>query len=202
MKLRLGKICNSFRNCSFKSLMPKLCCFWRCTSSSKGSSSSSKNMTIKKEARLIYYTFFYNHHNDSLTALETFLYPFVDAMTSFLKILGYVSYGWKCSHFHVPLIILIIYNKCLVILVWVLLINMIFVFYAIILPNIYDQTNTFLFSIQFLLGNWLAVNTCFHYWMGTNTNPGEPPKVLYPLFRAKIKPIYIYILNWLPGANG
>lgn len=92
MRLKPGKICNSLSNFSLSAFLPNLCCFWFCRNGrSAASNASSNKMTFKKEAKLIYYTFFYNHHNDSLTAIETFLYPFVNAVTHFIKILGYVK---------------------------------------------------------------------------------------------------------------
>lgn len=52
-----------------------------------------KSNGIKNQLRLIYYTFFYNENNDSLTLIETFLYPFVDYVSKFFRIIGWVSIG-------------------------------------------------------------------------------------------------------------
>lgn len=92
MRLKPGKLCNSLRSFSLSSCMSNLscCCCLRGSGQRSAANNSSNKMTLKKQARLIYYTFFYNHHNDSITALETFLLPFVNTMTHFLKILGYV----------------------------------------------------------------------------------------------------------------
>ena len=96
MRLKPGKICNSLKSISPTACLQRLCsCCCICASRSSMSSNSSgtNKPTLKKELKLIYYTFLYNHHNDSLTALETVLYPFVDMMTSFVKILGWV-FNW------------------------------------------------------------------------------------------------------------
>lgn len=50
----------------------------------------------------------------------------------------------------------------------------------------YEHMHGALFCVNFIFGNLLAVNTCFHYWMGTTTNPGEPPKVYKPLKKKKL----------------
>ncbi|CAF0841303.1 unnamed protein product [Brachionus calyciflorus] len=114
----------------------------------------SKNKTgLKNQIRLIYYTFFYNENNDSLTWLETFLAPFAEFMSSLMRMIGIF----------------------LVFLVIVLVSNMIYLFYGIILPKIFETTWPNIL-IHFCFGNWLAVNTVFHYYMGLMTNPGEPPK--------------------------
>lgn len=93
MRLKPGKICNSLKSISPTACLQRLCsCCCICASRSSMSSNSggTNKPTLKKELKLIYYTFLYNHHNDSLTALETVLYPLVDMMTSFVKILGWV----------------------------------------------------------------------------------------------------------------
>lgn len=50
-----------------------------------------KANSITQKLRLIYYTFFYNEHNDSLSFVETFLYPFVEYVSKFFRIIGWVS---------------------------------------------------------------------------------------------------------------
>jgi palmitoyltransferase len=55
---------------------------------------------------------------------------------------------------------------------------MIFVFYYVITPQLYKWTSSPVFLLHFMLGNWLAVNTVFHYFMGWRTNPGNPPKAV------------------------
>ena len=67
--------------------------------------------------------------------------------------------------------------QALVCFVWVLLTNMLLVFYHTIIPTIYAKASFPTFVIHFILGNWLAVNTFFHYTMGLITNPGYPPNV-------------------------
>ncbi|RNA04818.1 putative palmitoyltransferase ZDHHC16 isoform X5 [Brachionus plicatilis] len=92
--------------------------------------------------KLIYYTFFYNENNDSLTLIEAFLYPFVEYISKIFRIIGWI----------------------LVCLVIILITNMIFLYLSVILPQIYTTTLTN-FLIHFIIGNWLAVNTVFHYYM-------------------------------------
>jgi palmitoyltransferase len=58
-------------------------------------------------------------------------------------------------------------------LVWILLSNMLFVFYCVITPQLW-QTWWPNFLFHFTMGNLLAINTFFHYGMGLFTGPGYP----------------------------
>jgi hypothetical protein len=66
----------------------------------------------------------------------------------------------------------------LVCLVWILLTNMLYVFYTVITPQLY-QTWWPNFLFHFFMGNLLAVNTFFHYTMGLFTGPGHPTAVSF-----------------------
>ena len=67
--------------------------------------------------------------------------------------------------------------KFFVILVWLLITNMVIVFYNCIVPELFTNSSSILFIIHFIFGSWLACNTAFHYYMGWRTKPGYPPGV-------------------------
>ncbi len=69
------------------------------------------------------------------------------------------------------------FPKIFVTIVWVLMTNMVIVFYYCIIPELYANATRFSFLFNTILGNWLAANTYFHYYMGWRTNPGIAPTV-------------------------
>lgn len=155
MRLKLGKIINSvFQN-------GNCCCIFNKYRQTpllpQTSTSGVPKITFKQKLNLIYYTFFYNERSDSLLAVETILHPFMGFMNIFLRYFG----------------------KIFVVLVWVLTSNMLYTFYAIILPEIYKKESLFVFLVNLIFGSWVAVNVFFHYVMGWLTNPGEPPKTKF-----------------------
>lgn len=107
---------------------------------------------FRHNLRLFYYTFFYNEMNDSYVALEALLQPMIFCVDNFVRLFG----------------------KLFVTLVWALTINMLFLFYFVMTPEMYKES-VWSLLVHFTLGNWLAVNTVFHYYMGWRTSPGHPP---------------------------
>nr|XP_031842861.1 palmitoyltransferase ZDHHC16A [Nomia melanderi]XP_031842862.1 palmitoyltransferase ZDHHC16A [Nomia melanderi] len=62
-----------------------------------------------------------------------------------------------------------------VILVSLLTANIVYVAYYIGLPYWWEKSPT-MTVILLLIGNWLLVNVCFHYYMGVNVPAGYPPR--------------------------
>lgn len=155
MRLKLGKIINSvFQN-------GNCCCIFnkyrKVPLIPTTSSSGTPKVTFTQNLRLIYYTFFYNEDSDSLMAVETMLQPFMGFMNLFLRYLG----------------------KIFVLLVWVLTLNMLYTFYVVILPEIYEEESFVVFLVNLVFGSWVSVNVFFHYVMGWLTNPGQPPNTKF-----------------------
>jgi hypothetical protein len=104
MRLKVGKCLNAFRACRISRFLNSFCCCFTlcCVFQSKSASRSKsgeeseervpnkQNDSCRNQLRLIYYTFIYNENNDILAFLETCFSPFVDAMSRFIKFLGYV----------------------------------------------------------------------------------------------------------------
>jgi hypothetical protein len=162
MRLKLGKCLNLIQNCNFLST-----CIYKSLNICRANNNNlptelpihnskprkqKKQITFNRYLHLINYTLFYNEQNDAYGLMEAIFLPFIDCCSRFVRLLG-------------------IFLVCLV---WVLLVNMIYVFYTIITPELYLNTSMLNFLIHFLFGNLLAVNTVFHYFMGLVTNPGNP----------------------------
>ena len=47
--------------------------------------------------------------------------------------------------------------------------------------------------VLMVIGHWLLVNICFHYYMAASTHPGYPPEVTYAENKAK-KPAGIAVV--------
>ena len=131
------------------------CCYNKSTMNS-----TTKKLSFIQNIKLFYFTILFNEENDSLMTIETALQPFMGTMNNLVRYFG----------------------KIFVIIVWVLSLNMLNVFYTIILPQIYSEEIFLVFLINFVYGTWMAVNTFFHYTMGWLTNPGEPFQVLFKCF--------------------
>ena len=95
MRLKFGKLINSFMQCKICNI---ICCKNKNNQSiiglnnniQKNDTNRKKKITLSKKIRLIYYTFFYNESNDSLTAIETCLSPFIDCVSNFIRYLSWV----------------------------------------------------------------------------------------------------------------
>eukprot|EP00037_Helgoeca_nana_P013857 m.127952 g.127952 ORF g.127952 m.127952 type:complete len:325 (-) comp22267_c1_seq1:16-990(-) len=62
-------------------------------------------------------------------------------------------------------------------LVWVLIAGVVWAWYAILRPYLFTQGGLMYTLAHAAVAHWLLVNIVFHYYKGTTTHPGEPPKV-------------------------
>lgn len=153
MKFRLVKLINSLtkNGCCFSNMFSS---FHICNNN-KTKTATTKKLSMTQNIKLFYYTMLFNEENDSLMTIETMLQPFMGTMNNLVRYFG----------------------KIFVLFVWVLSLNMLNLFFLVILPQIYRDENFFIFLLNLILGTWMAVNTFFHYIMGWLTNPGEPLNV-------------------------
>ncbi|XP_073997906.1 palmitoyltransferase ZDHHC16A isoform X1 [Rhodnius prolixus] len=103
--------------------------------------------------KLFFYTFFYNHHLDANYVSDICMEPIFWFVDNFTKFLG-------------PFFV-----ACVVLLMTLVII----IAYYIGLPYWWNR-NPQIAVVLVIIGNWLKVNTLFHYYMGVVTSPGHPPK--------------------------
>ncbi|KAL7675090.1 hypothetical protein ACOME3_001360 [Neoechinorhynchus agilis] len=78
----------------------------------------------------------------------------------------------------------------------------VYVFYAEVLPFLYQQIHIFKFATIIVMGHWLLVNIAFNYYMAIQTDPGYPRKCLRPFDPAFKDPsICIDSLVYLMGES-
>jgi hypothetical protein len=178
MKFRFAKCLNSIKQCKLVNFLQTLfmCCSKKDSAvyNTSNNSSTSKKYSLKKEFKLIYYTLCYNENNDAVNTIETLLAPIAEYFSSIIRWFGRVGHFLHLITFLSNFYSLFI--KGLVLLVWVLTLNMLCCFYYVIVPQLL-LTKWYVFCVHFIMGNWLAVNTFFHWIMGLFVGPGYPPTV-------------------------
>lgn len=79
-----------------------------------------------------------------------------------------------CNQYVIPL--QTHFFQVFVVCVVTLMTAVIVICYWIGLPYWWER-NCYLTVVLVIVGNWLLVNTLFHYYMGVVTSPGYPPQV-------------------------
>ncbi|XP_014256493.1 palmitoyltransferase ZDHHC16A [Cimex lectularius] len=102
---------------------------------------------------LCFYSLFYNHHLDKNYVSDVCMEPLFWFVDNFTKFLG----------------------PFFVFCVSMIMFAVISIAYYIGLPYWWNK-NPQLAVILVVVGNWLKINTLFHYYMGVVTHPGHPPK--------------------------
>lgn len=106
---------------------------------------------------LLYRTLCYNHYTTKMIAFETAMEPTFWFVDKFAKYLGPIF----------------------VTLVVVMTTSVVTIFYACLLPHIYDLSMGWTI-FHLIFGHWLLVNIVFHYTMAVFTYPGTPPSQNVP----------------------
>ncbi|XP_011500193.1 PREDICTED: probable palmitoyltransferase ZDHHC16 [Ceratosolen solmsi marchali] len=103
--------------------------------------------------RITFKSLFYNHYLNWNYVCDTLLEPILWFVENFTACLGPVF----------------------IVMVSLLTILIVYIAYYIGLPYWWEKSPEFAI-VLLIVGNWLLINICFHYYMGINVPAGYPPK--------------------------